>query len=137
MSRRGYAVALAFAVAVLVGSMALAAVVLLGHRLHGGVVRGVGYGGPGGGPGMIGPGFTGQDRVSVAQATKIATGWLATHQAAAQLGDPVWTPMGYAFPVMRTGATVGTLVVRQSDGQVAYREFQPVVSPTPTATSTA
>jgi hypothetical protein len=138
VSRRGYAIALAVAVAVLVGSMAVAAMALVGLRLHRGEVReGAIYGRSGDGPGMLDPGFTGEGQVSVAQATKIATDWLASNQAGAQLGDSVWTPMGYAFPVTRSGATVGMLVVRHRDGRVAYREFQPVASPAPSVTSTA
>ena len=48
MSRRGYAIALAAAVAVLLGSMGLALLVVVGHHLQGAPGRGPGgYGGPG------------------------------------------------------------------------------------------
>ena len=137
MSRRGYAIALAVAVAVLVGSMAVAAVALVAHRLDRGMARGVGiYGGTGWGPGMMGQAKPGQAQVSLAAAQKIATDWLATNQPGAQLGAGAAMPMGYVFPVTRNGTAVGTLVVGGRQGRVFYREFQ-TSSPTPSASSTA
>jgi len=137
VTRRGYAIALVVAVAVLVGSMGLTAVALVTDRLDRGVARGVGvYGGTGWGPGMMGQARPGQAPVGLAAAQKIATDWLAANQPGTQLGAGASMPMGYVFPVTRNGVAVGTLVVGARQGQVFYREF-PTVSPTPSASSTA
>jgi hypothetical protein len=136
VSRRGYAIALAVAVAVLLGSMGLTAVALVAHRPDRGVARGVGInGGTGWGPGMIGQAEPGQAQEGLAAAQKIATDWLAANQPGTQLGAGVTMPMGFVFTVTRNGTRVGTLVVRRG-GQVSYREFQ-TASPTPSASSTA
>jgi len=137
VTRRGYAIALAVAVAVLVGSMGLTAVALVAHRLDRGMARGLGiYGGTGWGPGMMGRAKPGQAPVGLAAAQKVATDWLAANQPGTQVGAGASMPMGYVFPVTRNGTTVGTLVVGARQGQVFYREF-PTASPTPSASSTA
>jgi hypothetical protein len=138
VSRRGYATALAVAVAVLLGSMGLTAVALVAHGLDRGVARGVGiYGGNGWGSGMMGQAKPGQAQEGLAAAQKFATDWLAANQPGAQLGAGGTMPMGFVFTVTRNGTPVGMLVVRRG-GQVSYREFQPASpTPTPSASSTA
>jgi hypothetical protein len=133
VSRRGYTVALVVAVVVLVGSMAMTALYAGAH----GALRGTGgHGGTGWGPGPMYQGQQGADDVSPAAAQQIATNWLAANQPGAQLGTGVTMPMGYVFPVTRSGATVGMLVVGDRDGQVRYREFA-APSPAPSPSTTA
>lgn len=137
MSRRGYAMALAVAVAVLVGSMAVAAIALFAHRLDRGMAPGVGiYGGTGWGPGTFGQAKRGHAVLGLAAAQTIATDWLAANQPGTQLGTGVSMPMGYVFPVTRNKLTVGTLVVDSNNGQVSYREFQ-ATSSTPSPSTSA
>lgn len=135
MTRRGYAIALVVAVAVLLGSMALTAMVVATHRLDRGAVR-VTDGGPGWGPGMMNPRQDDQGQVSFTDAQRIASDWLSTNQPGAVLGTGVVMPRGYVFPVTRDGVRVGTLLVSDRDGRVVYRQLV-VPSPTPSPSATA
>lgn len=135
MSRRGYAIALVAAVVMLVGSMGLTALALATHRPGAVTVRSGVFGG-GWGPGMMNQGPDGADEISPTQAQQIASDWLAANQPGAQLGSAYQMPRGYVFPVTRNGVRVGTLVVGDVDGRVAYRQFAPArPTPAPTATS--
>jgi hypothetical protein len=137
MSRRGYLIALVAAVAVLLGSMALTALVVAGQRLDRVAIRWDGIDGRrGGGPGMMNPRQGGQAQVSLAEAQQIASDWLSANQPGAVLGTGFTMPRGYVFPVTRDGVRVGTLLVSDRDGQVSYRQFAtPAPTPTPSATA--
>jgi hypothetical protein len=135
VSRRGYAVALGLAVAVLVGSMCLALAVFLG----GGRGAGPSFDAVdrNGAPGMMGRGNDRADSVTDAEAQRIASDWVAAHVPGAELGAGVSRPMGDVFTVTRDGVLVGRLVVRP-DGEVRYRVLRPVGStPSPSASTTA
>lgn len=134
MSRRGYAIALVVAVAVLLGSMALTAMAVT-HRLNPGAVRGT-DGRPGWGPGAMDPRQDDQSQVSSADAQRIASDWLSANQPGTVLGAGLARPRGYVFPVTRDGVRVGTVMVSDRDGRVLYRQFA-VPTPTPTPSATA
>lgn len=134
MSRRGYAIALAAAVVVLIGSMMVAALAMAGNR---GFARDTGiYGGSDRGPGMMGWDDDADGERSLVESQRIASDWLKANEPGAQLGRGVSTPKGVAFPVIRDGVPVGTLVVTDRNGKVRYQEFRPAVpGPSPSGTA--
>lgn len=134
MSRRGHWIALIASVVVLVGSMGVTAAWLAAQGLDHGPVRGVG--GSGWGPGQRDRGADDGDVIDLAEAQRLASGWLAANQPGAVLGAGLTIPMAYVFPVTRAGVRVGTLVVSDSTGEVFFRELRsraPVASPAATA----
>ncbi len=60
------------------------------------------------------------DELDAQEAATAAAAWLADHEPGATLGDPVAMPMGYVFPVTRDGEMVGTIMVNEHTGQVAW-----------------
>ncbi len=137
MSRRGYAIALAAAVVVLISSMMVTALVMVGHSADRGIARGTWvYGGNDRGPGMMGWGDDARGERSLVESQRIASDWLRANEPGAQLGRGVSMPKGDVFPVLRDGVTVGTLVVADRNGAVCYRELRaaapgPIPSGTP------
>jgi hypothetical protein len=134
MSRRGHWIALIASVVVLVGSMGLTAARLAARGLDRGPARGVG--GTGWGPGTMDRGADDGDEINLAEAQRLASGWLAANQPGAVLGAGLRMPTGYVFPVTRAGARVGTLVVSDRTGEVFFRELRspaPAASPAATA----
>lgn len=143
MSRRGYVVALAVAVAALVGSMGVAAAYAIGHHEGGdfgpSAVReaeGPGFGpgggregmGPGGGygPGMGGGmgrwGDSGGDAtVSLTQARSLAQAWVDKNAAGATLDSGFEMPMGYVFTVTKDNAVVARIMVNDDTGALMVR----------------
>ncbi len=137
MSRRGYAIALAAAVVVLISSMMVTALVMVGNRGDRGVARGPGiYGGNDRGPGMMGRGDDAQGGRSLVESQKIASDWLSANEPGAQLGRGVPMRKGDVFPVLRDGVTVGTLLVVDRNGAVRYRELR-AAAPGPRPSGTA
>jgi hypothetical protein len=134
--RRGYAIALAVAIMVLVASMGAAAALMgtssnwdwdnaagsgssEGWRqgLNGGGMMGQGRGGAG----MMGD-WNQQDttRITADAATAAAEAWAEANQPGATVGAGGQMPMGYLFTVTKDGQSVGTLIVNDDTGQVAW-----------------
>lgn len=145
--RRSYAVALAAAVLVLVVSVGAAAT-LMGSgsswNWNNAAAQGSSDGwrqGLNGGGGMMGQGRGGggmmgdwneQDtpRITADQAEATAQAWAAANQAGATVGAGALMPMGYLFTVTKDGQSVGTIIVSDDTGQVAWwSPAQPSQSP--------
>jgi hypothetical protein len=141
MTRRGYAIALAAAVVVLVGSLGLTLAFVAVHRSQlrdGQRFPGVTAGGWK--PGMMGGPGSSQGRVGLSAAQQTANTWLSANQPGTTLGAGTQTPRGFAFPVLRNGQTIGLVVVNGRTGRVSFHESatgSATPTPTPTTTSSA
>jgi len=144
--RRGYAIALVVAVLALLVSIAGAVTVMATsdgwHRnlaseasspegwrqgLAGGGMMGQGRGGGG----MMGDwDDQGTPRITADAARVAAEAWAVANQPGGTLGDVVQMPMGYLYSVTRDGTSVGTIMVNDDTGQVAWWDAP---SPSPTA----
>jgi hypothetical protein len=144
---RGYAIALVVAVLALVVSVGVAIAMATGGPWHGidsaqasdseGWRQGRAAGpmmGPGRGRGGMMGDWDDQDGASVtaAQATTSAQQWAAANRPGASVGEAIEMPMGYLFTVTEDGRGVGTIMVNDDTGRVAWWGS---VQPSPTATA--
>jgi hypothetical protein len=143
--RRGYVVALVVAVLALVVSLGAALTVMTtndGWHLNNAAQAA----GPDGwrqglaGNGMMGQGRgvrgmmgdwkdQGTPRITTDQARTAAEAWAAANQPGGTVGAVVPLPMGYLFTVTKDGQNVGTVIVNDDTGQVAWWG---AAQPTPT-----
>jgi hypothetical protein len=128
--KRGYAIALAVAVAFLVGSMLMVGSGMIDNRNR--FAIGSSYDQPNGsswGPGMMDNG-SGDGAVSQAQAQDIAQKWVTSNAAGATLNQIGAMPMGFIFTVTRNNQVVATLIVNDNTGALSVRQWiAPVPSP--------
>lgn len=134
--RRGYLIALVVAVLALLVSLTAAVILVVLPR--GGSVgrqqvststdgRQLGPGGSMmGDQGWDGGGMMGDwnDRgttiITPAQARAAADAWVAANQPGATVSDGIGMSMGYLFTLTKDGVGVGTIVVNEDTGQVAW-----------------
>lgn len=134
--RRGYAIALVVAVLALVVSVGAAMTVMTsrsGWHLNNsaqasspdgwrGGLDGDGMMGQGrGGGGMMGDWHDQNTPTITADAAKTAAeAWAAANQPGATVGAGTQMPMGYLFTLTMDGKSVGTIIVNDDTGQVAW-----------------
>lgn len=64
------------------------------------------------------------------QARAAADAWVAANQPGATVSDGIGMPMGYLFTLTQDGVSVGTIVVNEDTGQVAWwQQATPTRSP--------
>ena len=144
--RRGYVIALVVAVLALVLSVGAAMTFMTsgnGWHLNNSAqastpdgwrqgLAGNGMMGQGRGAGGMMGDWNDQDTPSITadQAKKAAAAWAATNQPGTTVESGSQMPMGYLFTLTKDGSSVGTIIVNDDTGQVAWWG---AAAPSPTA----